>query len=117
MLNSDPLMFIETAGTKSVPNGRTIYDSRYDKEVKLEEEKEVQVVETLKISEETLSRLESIVELYQMTKPVLCDIKTIDGNYEGIPVEIKDENVYVKHKGDILTLKLNGILEIIILRV
>lgn len=115
MFNSDPLMFIETAGTKSIPNGRTIYDSRYDKNVKLEE-KEI-VEEDLKISEETLSRLESIIELYQMSKPVLCDIKTIDGKYEGIPFEIKDEYVNIKHKGDILSLKLNRIVEIVILRV
>ena len=112
MFETDPLMFIETATTKGKPSGRTIYDSRYDKDIKLETEIKEEV---LKIDEETLSKLESIVELYQLSKPVLCDIKTIDSKYEGIPFEIKDEEVYIKHKGDILSLKVNTILEIIIL--
>ena len=116
MFNSDPLMFIETAKTKSIRNGKTIYDSRYDKDIKVEEEKNLNE-ETFEISEETLTRLESIIELYQMSKPVLCNIKTIDGQYECIPVEIQEECVNVKHRGDILSLKLNRILEIVILRV
>ncbi len=113
MFNTDPLMFIETAATKSASNGQTIYDSRYDKKVLVEEPKE----ELTPIDEETLSKLESVVDLYRMSKPVLCDIKTLDENIEGIPLEISKEYLYVKHQGDIISLNLNTIKEIIIKRV
>jgi hypothetical protein len=52
-----------------------------------------------------------------MSKPVLCDIKTLDKNIEGIPIEINNEYLYVRHQGDIISLNLNTIKEIIIKRV
>lgn len=113
MFNTEPLMFIETAATKSAPSGQTIYDSRYDKKVLVEEVKE----ELTPIDEETLSKLESVVDLYQMSKPVLCDIKTLDENIEGIPLEINNEYLFVRHQGDTISLNLNTIKEIIIKRV
>jgi hypothetical protein len=53
MFNTEPLMFIETAATKSAPSGQKIYDSRYDKKVLVEEVKE----ELTPIDEEILSKL------------------------------------------------------------
>ena len=65
MLNSDPLMFIETAKTKGTSSGRVVYDSRYDEKPVVEDVKE----ELTPIDEGVLSKIESVVDLYQIYKP------------------------------------------------
>ncbi len=121
MLNSDPLMFIETVTTKGLPQGRTVYDSRYDKVDLSSFKKEESNIEdnldmNTSIDEETLSKLESVVALYKIAKPVLCNIKTINTKYEGIPFKLQDEDLLIKQNGEDVVININEIQEIMILR-
>lgn len=107
MINPEPLMFIDSAKTLNQNKNQVVYDSRY-KPVK----EEVKV-----INPDILLKIDSVIELYQKVKPVVCEIKTIDNNYEGLPYSKDNEYLYVKQTGEVLRIKLEDIEEINILRI
>lgn len=123
MLNSDPLMFIETVTTKGLPQGRTVYDSRYDtikKEKPLLDDKQEEVEEVVinkEVDVEILNKLDSVVDLYQIAKPVICDIITVSQHFEGIPFYKDDEKLLIKQNGEDVSINLQEIQEVLILRI
>lgn len=123
MLNSDPLMFIETVTTKGLPQGRTVYDSRYDTIKKekqpLDDKNEVveEVIINKELNTEVLNKLDNVVDLYQMSKPVICDIITISERFEGIPFYKDDEKLLIKQNGEDVSINLQEIQEVLILRI
>lgn len=125
MFNSDPLMFIETVTTKGLPQGQTVFDSRYDtpkpkkevNEVLEEKEVEVQPLNNHQLSNETSVKLDSIIDLYHMSKPVICEIVTAVEHYEGIPFYKDNENLLIKKNGEDVSINLQEIQEVLILRI
>lgn len=122
MLNSDPLMFIETVTTKGLSQGQKVFDSRYNtvkKEEKLELPKEPMETITLenKINAETLSKLETVIELYKISRPVICDIVTAYERFEGIPFLKDEEKVVIKQNASDISINLQDIQDVFIIRI
>lgn len=122
MLNSDPLMFIETATTKGLSQGQKVFDSRYNTP-KIEEQSKLlkEDVETVlldkKINEEVLVKLESVIELYKMSRPVICDIITTNQRIEGIPFLKDEEKLLIKQSGSDISVNIQDIQDVLIIRI
>ena len=109
MINPEPLMFIDSAKTLNQNKNQVVYDSRY-KSVKKEEPIKF-------INQDVLLKIDGVIELYQKIKPVVCDIITKNSSYQGIPYSKDEEYLYIKQNGLDVTLKLEDIEEINILRI
>ncbi|MBQ8293350.1 MAG: hypothetical protein IJX78_06075 [Bacilli bacterium] len=114
MLNSDPLMFIESAHVNVSSKSKTVFDSRYDLPKKKEEEI---LSEPKEISKENLDKLDSILDLYHISKPVVCKIVTSSSSYEGIPFQKENDNLVIKQNGFDTVVNINDIEDIMILRI
>ena len=90
MINPEPLMFIDSA--------------KKEEPIK-------------SINQDVLLKIDGVIELYQKIKPVVCDIITKNSSYQGIPYNKDEEYLYIKQNGLDVTLKLEDIEEINILRI
>ncbi len=109
MINPEPLMFIDSAKKLNQNKNQVVYDSRY-KPIKKEEPIKV-------TNQDVILKIEGVIELYQKVKPIVCDIITKNTNYQGIPYNKDNEYLFIKQNGEDITLKLEDIEEINILRI
>ena len=113
---------VETATTKGLSQGQKVFDSRYNTP-KIEEQSKLlkEDVETVlldqKINEEVLVKLESVIELYKMSRPVICDIITTNQRIEGIPFLKDEEKLLIKQSGSDISVNIQDIQDVLIIRI
>ncbi len=112
MLNSEPLMFIVSANTSIVNSNQQVFDSRYDVK-KGTTQKDGAPPINLKIQE----KISQLIKLRQTEKLVWCKIILNNVNYEGIPWEVKDENLVLKTTTTDVLIPIKDIIGVIILNI
>ncbi len=101
-------MFINTVQTDSnFETGKTHYDSRVPK-------KEIKQTETILIDKE---KLQNVITLYTHNMPILCSLTLDDGNIEGIPTNIINNELDLLVKDSHIKIDLSKIRDFKILEI
>lgn len=112
----EPLMFIHTVSTPIMTSSsRRYYDSR-DK--KTRPVANYSIIPNRPIDELLFRKIQNLIQMYEKNYEIPCLIETKDNeSIEGIPYRLEQEILLLKKEQETITIPLNKIKDVIILKI